>query len=145
MNAKLDEIKAVFISFIYILNLKNASREKTVPRPWPQCALLFGSKRALTGYFKTFSTHKLRARAKPAGEVVTEFLNCEAVNKPARVKQLMRELPSDFMCENILPSMAKNIALYKFLLQRCCTDLTEKENTRLTKMCKELTDMLNTH
>ena len=92
----------------------------------------------------TFPTHKLRGRARPAGEVVTEFLNCNEVHKSARVKQLMKELPSDFMCENILPFMAKNITLYEFLLQRCCTDLTEKENTRQTKMCNELTDMLNT-
>ena len=48
------------------------------------------------------------------------------------------------LCENILPFMAKNITLYEFLLQRCCTDLTEKQNTRQTKMCKELTDMLIT-
>ena len=92
----------------------------------------------------TLPTHKLRGIAKPALEVVTEFLNCEEVNKSARVKQLMKELPSDFMCENILPFMAKNITLYEFLLQRCCTYSTEKENTRQNKMCKELTDMLNT-
>ena len=105
--------------------MKDATREKTIPCPWPQCALLFGSKRALTRHFMTFSMHKLRGRARPAGEVVREF-------KSAMVKQLMRELPSDFMFENILPFMAKNITLYEFLLQRCCTDLTEKKNTRQT-------------
>ena len=145
MNVNLDEIIPVFVTFIYILNLTEChKRKKTVPCPWPQCALLFGSKRALTRHFMALPTHKLRGRAKPAGEVVTEFRNCEEVNKSARVKQLMKELLSDFMCENILPVMAKNITLYEFLLQRCCTDLTEKENTRQTKMCKELTDMLNT-
>ena len=57
----------------------------------------------------------------------------------------MRELPSDFMCKNIFQFMAKNITLYEFLLQRCFrTYLTEKENIRQFKMCKELTDMLNT-
>ena len=92
----------------------------------------------------TFPTHTLRGRAILAAEIVTEFHNCEEVNKSDRVKQPMRELPSDFMCKNIFQFMAKNITLYEFLLQRCCTYLTEKENTRQSKMCKELTDMLNT-
>ena len=56
----------------------------------------------------------------------------------------MRKLPSEFMCENILPFMTKNITLYEFLLERCGTDLIEKENTKQTKICEELTDMSNT-
>ena len=67
----------------------------------------------------TFPTHKLRGRAKPAGEVVTEFLNFEEVNKSARVKQLMKELPIDLRI--FFHSWAKISHCVNFL----CRDATQ--------------------
>ena len=106
----------------------------------PECNEQFGSDLSLRRHFELYKSHKVKSRPRAAEVVVKEFLNCEEVNKSARLKYSMKELPLEFLCENIIPYIAKHVTLYEFLIQKCIAETQQKENISTSNLCKELTE-----
>ena len=105
----------------------------------PDCNEQFGSDRSLRRHCELYESHKVKSRPRAAEVVVKEFLNCEEVNRPARLKYLMKELPLEFLCENIIPYIAKHITLYEFLIQKMCC----RKKISVNQSCVlEITEML---
>ena len=108
----------------------------------PECNEQFGSGRSLRRHYELYKSHEVKSRPRAAELAVKEFLNFEEVNKSARLKYLMKELPPEFPCGNIIPYITKQITLYEFLIQKCTAKTQQKESVSTSKLCKEITEML---
>ena len=71
-------------------------------------------------HYELYKTCKVKSRPTAAEAGVKEFFNSEEITKTACLKHLMKEVSFEFLCENVMPYIAKHITLYEFYSKIYC-------------------------